>query len=74
MHKAKQAYEAFIEPIKHNPRVTQLLFNDTAYIRENVSDYWLPYYLLKTGLMQQNTNLIRNAICCVGSLLMPTVV
>lgn len=56
-HKAKQAYEAFIEPIKHNPRVTQLLFNDTAYIRENVSDYWLPYYLLKTGLMQQNTNL-----------------
>ena len=53
--RAKAAYEAFIKNIKHNPRVTNLLFNDTAYIRENVSDYWLPYYLLKTGLMQQNT-------------------
>ena len=53
--RAKAAYEAFIKNIKHNPRVTNLLFNDTAYIREHVSDYWLPYYLLKTGLMQQNT-------------------
>lgn len=53
--KAKQAYEAFIENIKHNPRVTNLLFNDSDYVREHVSDYWLPYYLLKTGLMQQNT-------------------
>ena len=52
---AKKAYEAYIEPIKHNPRVTHLLFNDSAYVCENVSDYWLPYYLLKTGLMQQNT-------------------
>ena len=52
---AKAAYEAYVEDIKHNPRVTHLLFNDSAYIRENVSDYWLPYYLLKTGLMQQNT-------------------
>ena len=53
--RAKAAYDAFIKNIKHNPRVTNLLFNDTAYIREYVSDYWLPYYLLKTGLMQQNT-------------------
>ena len=52
---AKKAYEAYIEDIKHNPRVTHLLFNDSDYIREHVSDYWLPYYLLKTGLMQQNT-------------------
>lgn len=52
---AKNAYEAYIAPIKRNPRVTHLLFNDSAYVRENVSDYWLPYYLLKTGLMQQNT-------------------
>ena len=32
--RAKAAYEAFIKNIKHNPRVTNLLFNDTAYIRE----------------------------------------
>ena len=42
--RAKAAYEAFIKNIKHNPRVTNLLFNDTAYIHEHVSDYWLPYY------------------------------
>ena len=54
-YKAKIAYEAYIDTIKHNPRVTHLLFNDSAYVREHVSDYWLPYYLLKTGLMQQNT-------------------
>lgn len=53
--RARQAFDDYSEPIRHNPRVTRLLFNDTTYIREHVSDYWLPYYLLKTGLMQQNT-------------------
>jgi hypothetical protein len=52
---AQQAFDAYCEPIKHNLRVINLLFNDTAYVNEHVSDYWLPYYLLKTGLMQQNT-------------------
>lgn len=52
---AQQAFDAYCEPIKHNLRVINLLFNDTTYVREHVSDYWLPYYLLKTGLMQQNT-------------------
>ena len=53
--RATKAYNEYIRPIKRNPRLTRLLFTDTAYIRKNVSDYWLPYYLLKTGLMQQNT-------------------
>jgi len=53
--RAQKAFDDYSEPIRHNPRVTRLLFNDTTYIRENVSDYWLPYFLLKTGLMQQNT-------------------
>lgn len=53
--RATKAYNDYIRPIKRNPRLTRLLFTDTAYIRKNVSDYWLPYYLLKTGLMQQNT-------------------
>ena len=53
--RAQKAFDDYSKPIRHNPRVTRLLFNDTTYIRENVSDYWLPYYLLKTGLMQQNT-------------------
>ena len=52
---ARKAYKAYIAPIKRNPRVTALLFNDSAYIKEHVDDYWLPCYLLKTGLMQQNT-------------------
>ena len=52
---ARKAYKAYIAPIKRNPRVTALLFNDSAYIKAHVDDYWLPYYLLKTGLMQQNT-------------------
>lgn len=53
--RAVKAYNDYIRPIKRNPRVTNLLFSDTAYVRKNVSDYWLPYYLLKAGLMQQNT-------------------
>jgi len=53
--KSQEAFDAYSEAIRHNPRVTHLLFNDSAYVRDHVSDYWLPYYLLKTGLMQQNT-------------------
>ena len=52
---AKRAYNAYIEPLKHNSRVMYMLFNDSAYAREKVGDYWLPYYVLKASLMQQNT-------------------
>lgn len=56
-HRARQAYNAYIDPIKENWRVVNLLFNDSVYAEKHVSSYWLPYYLLKTGLMQQNTRM-----------------
>jgi len=52
---AQQAYDRFCIPLDRNPRLMELLFNDSVYVREHVDEKWLSYYLLKAGLMQQNT-------------------
>ena len=54
---AQKAYDAFCEPLDHNPRLMRLLFTDSAYVSREVDDVWLYYYLLKTALVQQNTHM-----------------
>jgi len=51
------AYHKFSASRIHNPRIMDMLFNDSVYIREQVDDEWLNYYLLKTALIQQNTEM-----------------
>lgn len=53
--KAKKAYKAYYEKRSANRRIMELLFNDTAYISHQVNTVTLTYYLLKTELVQQNT-------------------
>ncbi|MBR1548054.1 MAG: histidine-type phosphatase [Prevotella sp.] len=52
---AQSAYDDFCIPLDLNPRLMELLFVDSAYVSKNVDEKWLSYYLLKAGLMQQNT-------------------
>jgi hypothetical protein len=52
---AQRAYDEFSEHFYRNPRLMELLFKDTARISRN-DEKWLNYYLLKAGLMQQNTH------------------
>lgn len=52
----KEAYKKFSAKRIQNPRLMNLLFNDTAYIKQ-VDEEWLNYYLLKTALIQQNTKM-----------------
>lgn len=65
--KAKKAFDAYSIPLRSNQRVTDLLFNDTAYSRHNIDNYWLPYYLLKAGLIQQNTKMCGDSIVALFS-------
>ena len=65
--KAKRAFDSYVIPFRNNQRVTDLLFNDTAYSHHHVDSYWLPYYLLKTGLMQQNTKMCGDSIIALFS-------
>lgn len=54
---ARQAYDAFVAKRERNPRLMELLFVDPECVREYVDEGWLSYYLLKTGLVQQNTHM-----------------
>ncbi len=54
---AKAAYDDYCSMREHNPRLMSLLFNDTVYVKEQVDEVWLNYYLLKTALIQQNTRM-----------------
>ena len=54
---AQRVFDEFSEPLKHNPRLMELLFNDSAYASKYGDEVWLNYYLLKTGLIQQNTHM-----------------
>ena len=54
---AKKAYKEYCECREHNPRLMSLLFNDSVYVKEQVDEMWLNYYLLKTALIQQNTRM-----------------
>ena len=53
--KAKSAFKEFNNPRKHNWRLMEMIFTDTAFVRKNIDDVALNYYLLKTELVQLNT-------------------
>jgi len=53
--KAKSAFKEFNNPRKHNWRLMEMIFTDTAFVRKNIDDVTLNYYLLKTELVQLNT-------------------
>lgn len=57
----KAAYDQFSSSRIGNPRLMHLLFNDSVYAKEQVSEEWLNYYLLKTALIQQNTSMSKRS-------------
>ena len=57
----QNAYDKFSALRGRNPRLMQVLFNDSVYVKEQIDEKWLNYYLLKTALVQQNTSLGRNS-------------
>ena len=52
-----KAYDAFCEPLISNHRLMELLFINPDSASKVVSENWLNYYLLKAGLIQQNTSM-----------------
>ena len=56
-HAARQAYGTFTQKRQHYERLMGCLFNDMAYVRQQVDDEELVYYLFKVGAIQQNTHL-----------------
>ena len=54
---AKKAYREFIKKRNKTDRIMNLIFNDSLYVKDHVDTFWFNYYLLKTGLMQQNTSM-----------------
>jgi len=52
-----KAYKAFSDPITNNPRLMEMLFISPDSARKVISEKWLNYYLLKAGLIQQNTSM-----------------
>ena len=52
-----KAFDLFCERREHNPRLMSLLFNDSVYVKEQIDEITLNYYLLKTALIQQNTSM-----------------
>ena len=58
---AKKVWDDFCHPKVHNWRLMQLLFTDTAYVRKDVDDVFLNYYLLKSALIQQNTHMVKQS-------------
>lgn len=53
----KAVYDDFCSTREHNPRMMELLFVDSTYAANEMDEVWLNYYLLKTGLAQQNTHM-----------------
>ena len=47
----------FRQPRQKNPRLMEMLFTNADSARKEVSEFWLNYYLIKTGLIQQNTHM-----------------
>lgn len=60
-HRARKVWDAYGTPRVHNPRLMRVLFTDTAYVSRELDERWLNYYLLKTALIQQNTNMDRES-------------
>lgn len=52
-----KAYDIYCNGREHNPRLMSLLFNDSVYVKEQMDEVYLNYYLLKTALIQQNTSM-----------------
>ena len=52
-----KAYDAFCEPLINNHRLMEMLFINSDSASKVVSENWLNYYLLKAGLIQQNTSM-----------------
>ncbi len=55
--RSQQLYRAFCSTRERNPRLMELLFVDPDSVKDVVDEVWLNYYLLKAGLIQQNTNM-----------------
>jgi hypothetical protein len=53
--KAKKAFEKYSNSRKHNWRLMNLIFTDSTFVKQNIDDEWLNYYLLKTDHVQLNT-------------------
>jgi len=53
----EEAYRRFCAVRKESPHIMGLLFNDSVYAKQEVDEEWLVYYLLKTALIQQNTDM-----------------
>ena len=54
---ADSIYKAFSAPREQNHRLMNLLFVDEDYVKREIDEMWLNYYLLKSALIQQNTHL-----------------
>lgn len=53
--RTEKALNAFIKSRWFMEQRINQLFNDTAYVHQNVDMVWLAYYLIKAALTQQNT-------------------
>ena len=54
---AKKFYNDYCDPLNHNPRLMELLFNDSAYATKYGDEVWTNYYLIKAAGIQQNTHM-----------------
>ena len=57
---SQKAYDEFCAPRKYNPRLMELLFVHPDSVTKVVDEVWLNYYLILTGLIQQNTHMSVN--------------
>lgn len=54
--RARVAFDHYVDSQWHHQRLMGLLFNDSNYVRQHVSEKWLTYYLLKAALIQANSD------------------
>ena len=54
-HRAGVAIDEFVSRRWHPRRIMNLLFNDSTFIRKEVSARWTAYYLIKAALLQENS-------------------
>ena len=59
--KTQKAFDDYCEPLVHNHRLMEMLFVNPDSARKVVSEKWLNYYLIKTGFIQQNTNMSKHS-------------
>ncbi len=53
---AQKAYDEFVKKREENRRFMEMLFLNPDTVRKYVSEAWLNYYVIKMGLLQQNTH------------------